>query len=123
MALKESGEMYLETIYSLCQARGCVRSVDIAEEMQYSRASVSRAMGLLKEQGYITMDEDGAIALTETGRLLAAKISERHRILTKMFTALGVDAETAAEDACRIEHVISDRCFEAVKAHLESFLK
>ncbi len=123
MALKESGEMYLETIYTLCKSRGCVRSVDIAEEMHYSRASVSRAMGLLREQDLITVDEEGHITLTETGKVLADKINERHTVLTRMFVALGVDPETAADDACRIEHVISDRCFEAVKAHLEMHLE
>ncbi len=123
MALKESGEMYLETIYTLSQAKAHVRSVDVAEHMDYSRASVSRAMGLLKEQGYIVIDEEGHITLTETGRSLAVKINERHTILSKMFMALGVDPETAADDACRIEHVISDRCFAAVKAHFDSHLE
>lgn len=120
MALKESGEMYLETIYTLHQTHAHVRAVDVAEQMNYSRASVSRGMGLLKEQGYIIVDDDGNIRLTEEGSALARKINERHTILTKMFMALGVDEETATEDACRIEHVISDRCFEAVKAHFEN---
>ncbi len=120
MALKESGEMYLETIYTLGLTRSYVRSVDIAEEMNYSRASVSRAMGLLKEQGYILIDGEGHITLTEAGRALAGKINERHTVLSKMFIALGVDPETAVDDACRIEHVISDRCFAAVKAHFDS---
>ncbi len=120
MALKESGEMYLETIYTLGKTRSYVRSVDIAEEMNYSRASVSRAMGLLKEQGYIVINDESHITLTEAGKALAVKINERHTILSKMFMALGVDPETAADDACRIEHVISDRCFAAIKAHFDS---
>lgn len=123
MALKESGEMYLETIYILLNSKTNVRSIDVAEQMDYSRASVSRAMGLLREQGYILMDKDGNITLTEAGNETAKKIHERHIILSKMFMALGVDEETATEDACRIEHVISDRCFEAVKAHFENTQK
>ncbi len=123
MAPKESGEMYLETIYTLSQAKAYVRSVDVAEHMDYSRASVSRAMGLLKDQGYIAIDPEGHITLTETGKALAGKINERHIILSKMFMALGVDPETAAEDACRIEHVISDQCFAAVKAHFDRHLE
>ncbi len=121
MALNESGEMYLEAIYNLCRAKTHVRSIDIAEHMDYSRASVSRAMGLLKEQGYITMDDYGSIALTEKGTQFGQKITERHIVLSKMFMALGVDEETAAEDACRIEHVISDKCFAAVKAHFDDY--
>ena len=123
MALKESGEMYLETIYILLKAKANVRSIDVAEHMDFSRASVSRAMGLLREQGYIVMDKDGNIALTDAGNETAKKIHERHTILSKMFMALGVDEKTATEDACRIEHVISDRCFEAVKNHFENTRK
>ncbi len=119
MALKESGEMYLETIYTLHRERGSVRAVDVAEHMGYSRASVSRAMGLLKEQGYIAIDQESHITLTDAGKALATKINERHTILSQMFMALGVDPETAADDACRIEHVISDRCFDAIKAHFD----
>ena len=120
MALKESGEMYLETIYVLLKTKTHVRSVDVAEQMDFSRPSVSRAMGLLREQGYIVMDNDGSITLTEAGSETARKIHERHTILSRMFMALGVDEKTATEDACRIEHVISDRCFEAVKKHFET---
>ena len=123
MALKESGEMYLETIYILLKAKANVRSIDVAEHMDFSRASVSRAMGLLREQGYIVMDKDGNIALTDAGNETAKKIHERHTILSKMFMALGVDEKTATEDACRIEHVISDRCFEAVKNHFANTRK
>ncbi len=121
MALKESGEMYLETIYILHQSNSTVHAVNVAEHMGYSRASVSRGMGLLKEQGYIIVEDDGNICLTEEGLALARKINERHTILAKMFMALGVEEETATEDACRIEHVISDRCFEAVKAHFNNY--
>ena len=120
MALKESGEMYLETIFILTEAKPFVRSIDVAEYMDYSKPSVSRAMGLLRDQGYILMDRDGQITLTESGYAVAKKIHERHTILSKMFMALGVDEETAVEDACRIEHVISDRSFGAVKAHFEN---
>ncbi len=118
MSLKESGEMYLETIYMLRQKRSAVRSVDIAEEMGYSRASISRGMGLLKRQELITVDAGGYIALTEKGELAAMRIAERHRVLAKMLASLGVDADVAAEDACRIEHVISDASFEAIKRHM-----
>ena len=121
MPLKESGEMYLETIYILRKSQPRIRSVDIAEQMHYSRASVSRAMGLLREQDYIRMEPDGSITLTEAGNEKAAKIYERHSILSRMFMSLGVDEETATEDACRIEHVISDRCFDAIKRHFEDF--
>ena len=115
--------MYLETIYILQKSKANVRSIDVAEQMDFSRASVSRAMGLLREQGYIVMDKDGNITLTEVGNETASKIHERHVILSRMFMALGVDEKTATEDACRIEHVISDRCFEAVKNHFDTVQK
>ncbi len=121
MALKESGEMYLESIYRLCNKNGFVRSVDIAEYMKYTRASVSRGIGLLKNQGYIEMDSDGHIALTHEGTKIAKNIFERHTIITKMLIAMGIDEETAAEDACRIEHVISEKTFNGLKAHLEKY--
>lgn len=116
MAIKESGEMYLETIYILSQSKRFVRSVDVADYMNYSRPSISRAVNLLKEQGYIQIDAEGAIELTQTGRVVAQKIFERHTVLSRIFTSLGVSPETAAEDACRIEHVISDASFQALKA-------
>lgn len=119
MRIQESGEMYLETILILSQRRGSVRSVDISEEMGYSKPSVSRAMGLLRNGGYILVEKDGSILLTEQGRALAEKIYERHQILTLALKALGVDEKTAAEDACKIEHVISDASFRAIKEHLE----
>ncbi len=121
MALKESGEMYLESIYRLHKKNNTVRSVDIAEYMNYSRASVSRGIGLLKNQGYIEMDNDGYITLTDEGIKIAEKIFERHTVITKMLTIMGIDEETAAEDACRIEHVISEKTFNGLKAHFEKY--
>ena len=118
MALQESGEMYLETILILSRKNGQVRSVDISEYMGYSKPSVSRAVGLLKKDGFITVENDGFIHLTEKGLSLAEKILERHTILTNMLIRLGVSRETAANDACRIEHVVSDETFEAIRNHL-----
>ena len=123
MSLHESAEMYLETIYQLSLERPTVRSVDVAESLGYSRPSISRAVGLLKQSGYLEMDEDGSLRLTETGRATAADIYERHTVLTAALVALGVDQETASEDACRIEHVISDRTLSAIKAHMEQYGK
>ena len=122
MSMHESAEMYLETIYQLSMEQHCVRSIDVAESMNYSRASVSRAVGLLKKDGYLEMDEDGFLNLTELGKSTAEKIYERHMILTAALKALGVDEESAAEDACRIEHVISDRTFDAIKAHMKTYM-
>ena len=118
MHLQESGEMYLETIYRLSREHEYVRSIDVAEEMGYSKPSVSRAVSLLRQGGYLLTAAHGYLALTDVGREVAQKIFARHTVLTKMRAALGVDQETAAEDACRIEHVISDRTFEAIKQHL-----
>ena len=123
MALHESAEMYLETIYRLSMEQHCVRSIDVAESLNYSRASVSRAVGLLKKDGYLEMDEDSFLNLTELGKSTAEKIYERHMILTAALTALGVDEESAAEDACRIEHVISDKSLAAIKAHMKQYGK
>ena len=119
MALQESGEMYLETIYVLSKKSPCVRSIDVGEHMGYSKPSVSRAVGLLKNGGYINVDASGYITLTDVGAELAEKIFERHTVLSNMLIALGVDPNTAAEDACRIEHVISDNSFLAIKKYLE----
>ncbi len=119
MALQESGEMYLETIYVLTKKNKSTRSVDIAEYMGYTKPSVSRAVGILKKGEYIVVDSDGYITLTDAGREIAKKIFERHTVLTKMFVGLGVDEKVAAEDACRIEHIISDDSFNAIKKHLE----
>lgn len=118
MELKESGEMYLETIYILSQELDNVRSLDVARYMKFSKPSVSRAMGLLRNSRYIAVDEKGYISLTNSGLEIAEKIYERHVVLSKLLTDIGVDPNTAAEDACRIEHVISDESFEAIKAHL-----
>ena len=115
MPLKESGEMYLESIYVLCASRSSVRSIDVAEYMNYSKPSVSRAVGLLKQQKYIEVDSDGYISLTEEGKNAAEKIFERHTVLTGILQKIGVDSETASEDACRIEHIISDKTFDAIK--------
>ena len=123
MSLHESAEMYLETIYTLSLSGTNVRSIDVAESLNYSRASVSRAVGLLKKDGYLEMDEDGFLNLTELGKSTAEKIYERHMILTAALKALGVDEESAAEDACKIEHVISDKSLAAIKAHMNKYRK
>lgn len=115
MRIQESGEMYLETILLLSQKSGHVRAIDVGEEMGYSKPSVSRAMGLLKRGGFIVVDADGAITLTDAGREIAEKIYARHTLLTKFLIALGVDEETASEDACKMEHSIGDASFEAIK--------
>ena len=120
MALHESAEMYLETIYQLSLERTNVRSIDVAESMGYSKPSVSRAVGLLKQGGYLLMDKEGFLTLTETGLDTAKKVFERHTIISNVLIRLGVDPEIAAEDACRIEHVISDAAFEAIKQHLSN---
>ncbi len=115
MHLQESGEMYLETILVLSKKMSGVRSVDISEQMGYSKPSVSRAVGLLKSGGYITVDDNGYITMTADGEEIAEKIYERHTFLTDLLMSIGVDRETAANDACRIEHVISDTSFAAIK--------
>ena len=119
MALQESGEMYLETIYVLSQTSNSVRGIDIAEHLGYSKPSVSRAVGLLMNEGLVEKDSGGYYKLTRTGKLRAKNIYERHTVLTKLFIKLGVDEETASEDACRIEHYISDKSFNAIKAHMK----
>ena len=119
MALHESAEMYLETIYELSLTHASVRSIDVAETMGYSKPSVSRAVSLLKQGGYLVMEKDGSLILTDEGISVAKKIFERHTILSRMLMSLGVSKEAAAEDACKIEHVISDETFEIIKNHLE----
>ncbi len=119
MHLAASGEMYLETIYVLSKTLGEVHSIDISEHMGYSKPSVSRAVGLLKKGGYVKMAENGALTLTPTGLEVASKIFERHTVLSSFLTHLGVDAETAAEDACKMEHDISDASLEAIKAFVK----
>lgn len=118
MALQESGEMYLETILLLSKKNGHVRAVDVSEYMGYSKPSVSRAVGVLKSGNFIVVEDDGNIKLTDKGLAVAEKILDRHTILTDMLVRLGVDRETAANDACRMEHVISDETFAAIKAHV-----
>jgi Mn-dependent DtxR family transcriptional regulator len=115
MALKESGEMYLETIYVLNKKSDSVRSIDVCEYMGYSKPSVSRAVGLLKNNGFINVSKEGFLTLTKSGEETAKKLFERHTIISEFLISLGVDEETATEDACRIEHVISDESFEAIK--------
>ena len=122
MQLQESGEMYLETILILSQ-RGAVRSLDVAEYMHFSKPSVSRAVSLLKNGGFIIVDKNGFIELTAAGRGVAESMYERHRLLTSLLTMLGVDEETAAEDACKIEHDISEKSFEAIKKHVKLYMK
>lgn len=118
MQLQESGQMYLETILILSKKSNSVRSIDISEYMSFSKPSVSRAVNLLKDGGYILISKEGYITLTASGREIAEKIYERHTILTKCLIALGVSEETAAEDACKIEHDISDETFSAIKRHV-----
>ena len=123
MALLESGEMYLESILVLSRRGGKVRSVDISEYMGFSKPSVSRAIGLLKSGGYITVDPDGYIALTDVGIEVAERIYERHTLLTEFLVRLGVERETASADACKMEHHLSDETFAAIKNHAESLGK
>ena len=120
MALQESGEMYLETILILSQKNEQVRSIDISEYMGYSKPSVSRAVGLLKKDAFITVEKEGYIHLTEKGRALAEKILNRHTILTQLLIDLGISQETASNDACRIEHVISDETFDAIRKYMQA---
>ncbi|MBQ6979705.1 MAG: metal-dependent transcriptional regulator [Clostridia bacterium] len=115
MKIQESGEMYLESILILSKRKGAVRSIDIAEHLNYSKPSISRAMSILRAENYIYIDKNGHIFLTEKGKCVADKIYERHTVLTALLTEIGVSPETAADDACRIEHVISDETFNAIK--------
>lgn len=117
MALQESGEMYLESISRLKETKGFVRAIDVCEYMGFSKPSVSRAMGLLRDGGYITVAKDGGIELTELGHEIARKVYERHVLLTSVLKAIGVSDEIAAEDACKIEHVISDETFNKLKEY------
>ena len=119
MHLQESAEMYLETIYVLSQKSKHVRSIDVAEYMGYSKPSVSRAVGLLKSGGYVTMAEDGSLTLTEEGKNAANKIFERHTVLSSFLAKIGVSDEIAATDACKIEHVISDETLMAIKKYFK----
>lgn len=121
MALLESGEMYLETILILSRQKSCVRAIDVGEYMGFSKPSVSRAMGLLKNGGYVVADENGYLSLTDAGREVAERIYERHTLLTELLIRLGVDRKTAAEDACKMEHYISSTSFTAIKHHMAQY--
>ncbi len=118
MKIQESAEDYLEAILVIREKKGTVRSIDVAHHLNYSKPSVSRAMSLLRENGYVTMEKDGLLELTEAGMDIAVRIYERHRLLTEWLTALGVRPEVAAEDACRIEHDISEETFARLKEHI-----
>ena len=119
MHIQESGEMYLETILLLSKKNDFVRSIDVGEYMGYSKPSVSRAIGILRKAEYITVDKNGHITLTDEGRAIAERIYERHTIFTRFLILLGVDPETASEDACKIEHTISDQSFDAIKSFVD----
>ena len=121
MRLQESGEMYLETIYRLSQNSNLVRSIDVVEHMGYSKPSVSRAVGLLKQGGYLLVEDTGHLRLTDAGREIGEKIYARHQLLTKLLIRLGVEPAVAAEDACRMEHAISDTTFEALRKHFAEY--
>lgn len=123
MSIHESGEMYLEAILVLSQKNGFVRSIDVSEYLGYSKPSVSRAVGILKNGNYIVMDKDGSLMLTESGKAIAEKIFERHTILSRLLIRLGVSEETANADACKLEHAISDESFEAIKRHMAEHLE
>ncbi len=120
MPLLESGEMYLETILVLSKSKNNLRSIDIVEHMGYSKPSVSRAVGLLKNGGYILVSDDGFITLTEEGLEIATKIYERHNLIASFLSSLGVSEETASLDACKIEHYLSEETIEAIKNHIEN---
>lgn len=122
MKLQESAEMYLETIHILKQKHPQVRSIDIVAELDYKKSSVSVAMKKLRENGFIEMDEDGFIALTDKGQRIAESMYERHTFISRWLIQLGVQEDTAIEDACRMEHVISQESFEAIKRHVEAAL-
>ena len=121
MTMRESGEMYLETIYVLSQSSSNVRAVDVGAYMGFSKPSVSRAIGILKKDGLAVTDEAGFIRLTEKGEERAKLIYERHMLLSKLLMNIGVDEKTASEDACRIEHYISEKTFDAIKKHVEKY--
>ncbi len=120
MHLQESGEMYIESIYVLSKKSGNVRSIDVCEYLGYSKPSVSRAMSLLKKGGFVLMDTNGYLTLTKAGREVAEKMYQRHTVLSEWFMSLGVTEATAVEDACKIEHHLSDESFEAIKEFLKN---
>lgn len=118
MALQESGEMYIEAIHVLSLSSNTVRAIDVGEYLGYSKPSVSRALGVLKDEGLVKKDDNGYLKLTEAGLIIAKRIYERHTVLTKLLIDIGVDEKIATEDACRVEHYISDETFNAIKAHV-----
>ena len=118
MSIRESGEMYLEAILVLSEKNGFVRSIDVSEYLGYSKPSVSRAVGILKKGNYLVVEKNGNLVLTESGEAIARKIFERHTLLSRMLLQLGVSEETAVADACKMEHVISDESFAAIKRHM-----
>ena len=120
MKIQESAENYLETILLLKNKKNEVRSIDIANEMGFTKPSISRAVSLFKQEGYITVSEHGIISLTDEGLKIATRVSERHKVLTEFLVSIGVDQKNASEDACRIEHVISEETFEKIKEQLEN---
>ena len=123
MTIRESGEMYLETLYILSQKSSAVRAIDVGAHMGFSKPSVSRAIGLLKKDGFVKTDEQGFLLLTEAGEEKAKRIYERHLLLSQLLMNLGVDEETATQDACRIEHYLSDKTFEAIKNNVKKYKK
>ncbi len=123
MSIQESGEMYLETILILSRKGRPVRSIDVSTQMGYSKPSVSRAIGILRREGYLESDTNGHLTLTDSGRAVAEKIYERHNILTSLLVSLGVESDIAAEDACKMEHTISDRSLECIKVYVEKMKK
>jgi len=123
MNLQESGEMYLETILRLTDKNENVRSIDVSEEMGFSKPSVSRAIGLLRSGGYVNVSREGYLSLTEAGREVAMKVYDRHKLITELLTYLGVSEDTAVSDACKIEHCISDESFLAIKKYIEKKAK
>ena len=121
MNMRESGEMYLETIYVLSRESSTVRAIDVGEQMGFSKPSVSRAIGLLKNEGLVVTDDGGYLKLTRAGAAKARRIYERHLLLSQLFMDLGVDKKTATDDACRIEHYLSDKTFAAIKKHVKQY--
>ena len=118
MTINESVEDYLEAILRLKQENGMVRSIDVVHLLNYTKPSISRAMSRLRENGCITMDKEGWLELTDAGRAIAEQVYERHRLLTQWLIALGVDPQVARDDACKVEHDISDQTFNCIRAHI-----
>ena len=123
MEMRESSEDYLEMILMLRERNGVVRAVNVAEELDFTKASVSVAMKKLRENGYVSLDEDGALLLTPAGEAIAARVYQRHRVLTDFFIRLGVDSEVAARDACKVEHDLSQETFEKLLLHAKEKIK